>query len=204
MSITIAIPKGRLGDDLVARLQKSEIGKIIDLKSRKLIFIDEKNQMNFVLLKNSDVITYVENGIADMGIVGSDMLEEINPNVYCLQKLDAGKCKISVAGMKNKNRSSSDNILKVGTKFPQIAKRYFENKGQEIQIIKLNGSIEIAPLLGLSDVIVDIVETGNTLEANGLTVLEDICEVSGYVISNKVSYKFNKKLVDLAIEALLG
>jgi len=204
MSITIAIPKGRLGNDLVKQLQKSKIGEAIDLKSRKLIFHDLENQIYFVFLKNSDVITYVENGIADIGIVGSDVIAESDSQVYCLQKLEVGKCKMSVAGIKGKSRFSEDAVLKVATKFPKTAKKYFDSRGQEIKIIKLNGSIELAPILGLSDVIVDIVETGNTLVANGLSVLEDICEISGYVISNKVSYKFNKELVDKAIKALIN
>ena len=193
MSITIAVPKGRLGNDLIRQLQKSGIGSSIDLKSRKLIFRDEENDMEFVFLKNSDVITYVENGIADM-----------DSQIYCLQKLDIGKCKMSVAGITGREKFSEDAVLKVATKFPRTAKSFFEGRGQEIKIIKLNGSIELAPILGLSDVIVDIVETGNTLKANGLSVLEDICEISGYIISNRVSYKFNKKQMDMAIKAMIA
>lgn len=204
MSITVAIPKGRLGNDLVRQLQKSNIGAAIDLKSRKLIFHDNENQIDFVFLKNSDVITYVENGIADIGIVGSDVIAESDSQVYCLQKLEVGKCKMSVAGINGKSSFSKDAVLKVATKFPKTAKIYFDAKGQQIKIIKLNGSIELAPILGLSDVIVDIVETGNTLVANGLSVLEDICDISGYVISNRVSYKFNKELVDRTIKALIA
>lgn len=204
MSITIAVPKGRLGNDLIRQLQKSGIGSSIDLKSRKLIFRDEENDMEFVFLKNSDVITYVENGIADMGIVGSDVIAESDSQIYCLQKLDIGKCKMSVAGITGREKFSEDAVLKVATKFPRTAKSFFESRGQEIKIIKLNGSIELAPILGLSDVIVDIVETGNTLRANGLSVLEDICEISGYIISNRVSYKFNKKQMDMAIKAMIA
>lgn len=203
MSITIAIPKGRLGNDLVKKLQESKIGEGIDLKSRKLIFHDAKNQIDFVFLKNSDVITYVENGIADIGIAGSDVIAESDSQVYCLQKLEVGKCKMSVAGISGKADFGKEAVLKVATKFPKIAKNYFESKGQEIKIIKLNGSIELSPILGLSDVIVDIVETGNTLAANGLIVLEDICEISGYIIANQVSYKFNKVQVDRAISAIV-
>lgn len=186
MSITIAVPKGRLGNDLIRQLQKSGIGSSIDLKSRKLIFRDE------------------ENGIADMGIVGSDVIAESDSQIYCLQKLDIGKCKMSVAGITGREKFSEDAVLKVATKFPRTAKSFFEGRGQEIKIIKLNGSIELAPILGLSDVIVDIVETGNTLRANGLSVLEDICEISGYIISNRVSYKFNKKQMDMAIKAMIA
>lgn len=202
MSITIAIPKGRLGDKVIEKFQDSHIGAEIDLKSRKLIFEDFENEIRFVFLKNSDVITYVENGIADMGIVGSDMIQENQSQVYCLKKLDIGKCKIAVAGRRDSMLFNEDTTLKVATKFPNIAQKYFKNKGQNIKIIKLNGSIELAPLMGLSDVIVDIVETGSTLKANELCILEEICEVSGYIISNQVSYRFKKEKIDKAISAV--
>lgn len=202
MSITIAIPKGRLGDQVIEQFQNSQIGNDIDLQSRKLIFEDTQNGMKFVLLKNSDVITYVENGIADIGIVGSDMIEENKSQVYCLKKLDIGKCKIAVAGRENSILYSEGSSLKVATKFPNIAQKYFKSRGQNIKIIKLNGSIELAPLMGLSDVIVDIVETGSTLKANELCILEEICEVSGYIISNQVSYKFKKEKIDRALSAI--
>lgn len=202
MCITIAIPKGRLGNDLVKLLQSKGLGEEIDLKSRKLIFEDKKNHMNFVFLKNADVITYIENGIADIGVAGSDMIVERNTNVYVLEKLDIGNCKMSVARLKGKDLLGENTMLKVATKFPRIAKNFFNSKGQDIQLIKLNGSIELAPVLGLSDVIVDIVETGNTLLANGLEVVEDICEISGHVIANKVSYKFNRDKIN-AITAIL-
>ena len=202
MSITIAIPKGRLGDKVIEKFQNSKIGTDIDLKSRKLIFHDKENEMKFVFLKNSDVITYVENGIADIGIVGSDMIQENQSKIYCLKKLDIGSCKIAVAGKKDSVIFNEDTTLKVATKFPNIAQKYFNQKGQNIKIIKLNGSIELAPLMGLSDVIVDIVETGDTLKANGLQVLEEICEVSSYIISNEVSYRFKKENIEKAVSAI--
>lgn len=193
MSITIAIPKGRLGDQSISILKSAGIGESIDVKSRKLIFEDKKRDIKFMLLKNSDIITYVENGVADIGISGKDMIMENEGDIYELYKMNIGKCKISIAGKKDNKIFKDDTILNVATKFPQIAKRYFESKGQKIKIIKLNGSIELAPILELSDVIVDIVETGNTLKANGLEVFDDMHDINAVIISNKISYKFKRK-----------
>lgn len=202
MSLTIAIPKGRLGEQAISMFKAAGIGESIDEKSRKLIFEDKNKNMKFMLLKNSDVITYVENGVADIGISGKDMIMENNSDIYELYKMNIGKCKLSVAGIKGKKIFMDDTILKVATKFPEISKKYFDSKGQKIRIIKLNGSIELAPILGLSDVIVDIVETGNTLKANGLEVLEDMYDVSAIVISNRISYKFKRKEIKEIIELL--
>ena len=202
MSLTIAIPKGRLGEQAIAMFKNAGIGESIDEKSRKLIFEDKKGNIKFMLLKNSDVITYVENGVADIGISGKDMIMENNSDIYELYKMNIGKCKLSVAGIKGRKIFMDDTILKVATKFPEIAKKYFDSKGQKIRIIKLNGSIELAPILGLSDVIVDIVETGNTLKANGLEVLEDMYDVSAMVISNRISYKFKRKEIKEIIELI--
>jgi len=202
MSLTIAIPKGRLGEQAISMFKAAGIGESINEKSRKLIFEDENRNIKFMLLKNSDVITYVENGVADIGISGKDMIMENNSDIYELYKMNIGKCKLSVAGIKGKKIFMDDTILKVATKFPEISKKYFDSKGQKIRIIKLNGSIELAPILGLSDVIVDIVETGNTLIANGLEVLEDMYDVSAIVISNRISYKFKRKEIKEIIELL--
>lgn len=193
MSLTVAIPKGRLGEQTISMLKLSGIGKIIDEQSRKLVFEDNCRNIKFILLKNSDVITYVENGIADIGISGKDMIMERNADVFELYKMNIGRCKMSVAGIKGRKILKDDTMLKVATKFPETAKKYFSLRGQKIRIIKLNGSIELAPILGLSDVIVDIVETGNTLKANGLEVLEDMYFINAMVISNKISYKFKRK-----------
>lgn len=202
MSLTVAIPKGRLGTQTIKMLKSTGIGNTIDEKSRKLIFKDNERNIKFMLLKNSDVITYVENGIADLGIAGKDMVMEKESDIYELYKMNIGKCKLSVAGIKGKKILTDDTILKVATKFPETAKRYFKGKGQKIKIIKLNGSIELAPILGLSDVIVDIVETGNTLKANGLEVFEDMYEISGMMISNKISYKFKRNEIKEVIELI--
>lgn len=202
MSLTIAIPKGRLGTQAIEMLKAAGIGKSIDEKSRKLVFNDEKGNINFLLLKNSDVITYVENGIADMGISGKDMIMEKKADIYELYEMNIGKCKMSVSGIKGRKVFKDDTIIKVATKFPEIAKKYFDSRGQKIKIIKLNGSIELAPILGLSDVIVDIVETGNTLRANGLEVFEDMYSINAMIISNKISYKFKRKEIKEIIELI--
>lgn len=202
MSLTIAIPKGRLGSQAIDMLKAAGIGESIDEKSRKLVFDDEQRNLRFLLLKNSDIITYVENGVADIGISGKDMIMENSADIYELYKMNIGKCKISVAGIKGKKIFKDDTIIKVATKFPETAKKYFNSKGQKIKIIKLNGSIELAPILGLSDVIVDIVETGNTLKANGLEVFEDMYPITAMVISNKISYKFKRKEIKEIIELI--
>lgn len=202
MSLTVAIPKGRLGSQTIDMFKSAGIGETIDEDSRKLIFEDKKNDIVFMLLKNSDVITYVENGVADIGISGKDMIMEKNADIYELYKMNIGRCKMSVAGIKGKKILKDDTILKVATKFPEIAKKYFESKGQKIKIIKLNGSIELAPILGLSDVIVDLVETGNTLKANGLEIFDDMCNINAMIISNKISYKFKRKEIKETIEII--
>lgn len=202
MSLTIAIPKGRLGSQAIEMLKAAGIGESIDEKSRKLVFDDEQKNLRFLLLKNSDIITYVENGVADIGISGKDMIMENGADIYELYKMNIGKCKISVAGIKGKKIFKDDTIIKVATKFPETAKKYFNSKGQKIKIIKLNGSIELAPILGLSDVIVDIVETGNTLKANGLEVFEDMYPITAMVISNKISYKFKRKEIKEIIDLI--
>lgn len=202
MSLAVAIPKGRLGNQTIAMFKSLGIGESIDEKSRKLIFEDEKLDIKFMLLKNSDVITYVENGIADIGISGKDMIMENNRDIYELYKMNIGRCKMSVAGIKGRKIFTEDTILKVATKFPEITKKYFGIKGQKINIIKLNGSIELAPILGLSDVIVDLVETGSTLKANGLEIFDDMYDINAMIISNKISYKFKKKEIKKIIELI--
>ena len=200
MGLTVAIPKGRLGSQTIEILKAAGLGDAIDESSRKLVFRNENKDIDFILLKNSDVITYVENGIADIGISGKDMIMESSGDFYELYKMNIGKCKIAVAGIKGRKIFRDDTILKVATKFPETAKRFFSSRGQKIKIIKLNGSIELAPILGLSDVIVDIVETGHTLKANGLEVIEDMYDISAMVIANKISYKFKRKEIKEIIE----
>ena len=201
-NIVIAIAKGRIEKDVYRRLKILKMEDCIETDSRKLIFTDEYNKITYIHVKPSDVVTYVEKGVADLGIVGKDTIleNESDNEVYELLDLGFGKCKFSVAGVKGKNNYSREEILKVATKYPHIAKNYFKSRGQKIEIIKLNGSVELAPIVGLSDVIVDLVETGNTLRANGLEIIEDMCNISSRIIVNRVSYKFNKNKIDNIIE----
>ncbi len=201
-NIVIAIAKGRIEKDVYRRLKILNMEDCIETDSRKLIFTDEENNITYIHVKPSDVVTYVEKGVADIGIVGKDtILENENDNeVYELLDLGFGKCKFSVAGVKGKNNYSKEEILKVATKYPTIAKNYFKSRGQKIEIIKLNGSVELAPIVGLSDVIVDLVETGNTLKANGLEIVEDMCNISSRIIVNRVSYKFKKSKIENIVE----
>ena len=196
--LTVALAKGRL-DELAMELFIS-IGidcSEIKEKTRKLIYTDEKNKMKFILVKASDVPTYVEYGAADIGIVGKDTLLEESRNLYEMVDLGFGKCKMAVCGPKElKGMPGTMTYLRVSSKYPHIAMKYFQDdKGQTIEIIKLNGSVELAPLVGLSDVIVDIVETGKTLYENGLDVLEDVCPLSARFVVNKVSMKMETELI---------
>lgn len=188
--INVALPKGRLGKKVYEILEKNGYGcpEILE-DNRKLIFENEANGVRYFWVKPSDVAIYVERGAADVGIVGKDILLEYEPDVYELLDLNIGKCRVAVAGKKD-FRDSFERPLKVATKFENIAKKYYDSQSREIDIIKLNGSIEIAPILELSDVIVDIVETGTTLKENDLDVLCDIVNISARFIANKSSYKF--------------
>ena len=201
-NIVIAIAKGRIEKDVYRRLKILNMEDCIETDSRKLIFTDEENKITYIHVKPSDVVTYVEKGVADLGIVGKDTIleNENDDEVYELLDLGFGKCKFSVAGIKGKNNYSKEEILKVATKYPHIAKKYFKSRGQNIEIIKLNGSVELAPIVGLSDVIVDLVETGNTLKVNGLEIVEDMCNISSRIIANRVSYKFNKEKIENIVE----
>lgn len=199
--ITIALSKGRLGDEAYSVLKKIGLGDSIDLDSRKLIFKDKQNKISYIYVKPSDVITYVEKGVVDLGIVGKDVILENDTDVYEIFDLGFGKCKFSIAGIEGEQIYKRDNILKVATKYPEIAKKYFKERNQKIEIIKLNGSVELAPLVGLSDVIVDLVETGNTLKANGLEIIEDMFNISARLISNRISYRFKFERVQNIIKS---
>lgn len=200
--INIALPKGRLGEKVYDMLERAGYGcPSIKENNRKLIFEDEKNGVRYFWVKPSDVTIYVEHGAADVGVVGKDILLEYSPDVYELLDLKLGKCRMAVAGYKGANKNS-DRTLRVATKFPNIAGRYFDSLSREINIIKLNGSIELAPILGMSDVIVDIVETGTTLRENNLSVLEEIVDISARFISNKASYRFKNAAIEKMCERL--
>lgn len=188
--ISVALPKGRLGNKVFDIFAK--VGYDCDemhSDSRQLVFTSEENGISYFLVKPSDVSIYVEHGAADIGIVGKDILLEYEPDVYELLDLNIGKCRMCVAG-KNDFKDNPDVALRVATKFVNIAKTYYKSINRDIEIIKLNGSIELAPLLDLSDVIVDIVETGTTLKENNLGVLTEILPISARLIANKASYKF--------------
>lgn len=195
--INIALPKGRLGEKVYNLLENIGYGCPAVLEnSRKLVFEDEKNGVRYFWVKPSDVAIYVETGVADVGVVGKDILLEQNPDVYELLDLGFGKCRMAVAGKKGEILPL-DKTIKVATKFPTIAKKYFASKSREIDIIKLNGSIELAPILGMSDVIVDIVETGGTLRENDLEVFEEIVNISARFIANKTSFRFKTEEIEL-------
>lgn len=193
--LNIALPKGRLGESVYQLF--AQVGfpcpSLLE-KSRKLTFENPDAGVRYFWVKPSDVAVYVERGAADIGVAGKDILLEYRPDVYELADLNVGKCRMAVAGFPNNPRNRAQ-LLRVATKFPNIAKGYYHSKGRDIDIIHLNGSIEIAPILGLSDVIVDIVETGKTLQENGLEVLEDIVPISARLIANKASYKFKMESI---------
>ena len=188
--INIALPKGRLGEKVYNKLKAIGYGcPSIEENSRKLIFENEENGVRYFWAKPSDVAIYVERGAADIGVAGKDILLEYQPDVYELSDLDIGKCRMCVAAKKG-FEDNTERALRVATKFPNIARNYYSKLSREIDIIKLNGSIEIAPILNLSDVIVDIVETGTTLLENNLEPIETIVPISARLIANKTGYKF--------------
>ena len=188
--LNVALPKGRLGEKVYAMFEKAGFEcPSIKENNRKLIFENEEVGVRYFWVKPSDVAIYVERGAADIGVAGKDILLEYEPDIYELLDLDIGKCRMAVAA-KDDFRDDPQNTLRVATKFSNIAKNYYASLGREIDIIHLNGSIEIAPILGLSDVIVDIVETGKTLYENDLEPRETIVDISARLVANKVSYKF--------------
>lgn len=190
--ITVALAKGRMADLAVSLFEKIGVKRdLLRNNGRKLIFVDEENKLKFILVKAADVPVYVEHGVADCGVVGKDVLLEEGRELYELFDLGYGKCKICVASVKNCDRDAVFNkpLLKVASKYTNISKQFFSERGQNIEIIKLNGSIELAPIVGLSDVIVDIVESGRTLQENGLSVIHEICDSSGRFVVNRVSMK---------------
>lgn len=194
--LNVALPKGRLGDKVYELF--ASIGydcSEIYADNRKLVFESEENNVRYLLVKPSDVAIYIARGAADIGVVGKDILDEGSFDVYELLDLRLGKCNMCVAAQ-NGYVEDIDRPIRVATKFPNIAKRYYSSLNREIDIIKLNGSIEIAPILGLSDVIVDIVETGTTLKENNLSVFEKIMPISARLIANKSAYRFNSAFID--------
>ncbi len=202
--LNIALPKGRLGEKVYAMFEAAGFDcPSIKEDNRKLTFENEEKGIRFFWVKPSDVAIYVERGAADIGVAGKDILLEYSPDVYELLDLDIGKCNVAVAAP-NGFKDSNKRALKVATKFANIAKAHYSAKGREIDIIHLNGSIELAPILQLSDVIVDIVETGRTLKENGLEVVEYIVPISARLIANKASSKFKGDMIDRIKEELFA
>ena len=200
--LNIALPKGRLGEKTYDMFEKAGFScPAIRESSRKLIFENEELGLRYFWVKPSDVAIYVERGAADIGIAGKDILLEYGPEVYELLDLKMGKCRMAVAA-KNSFRDDPRKQLRVATKFSNIAANYYLSKGRDIDIIHLNGSIELAPILDLSDVIVDIVETGTTLKENDLSVIETIVPISARLIANKASFKFKRHLIQPLVENL--
>lgn len=193
MSLSIALTKGRLEKAVVGMLEESGYGteKLKD-KGRALVFEDTKKDVRYFLAKPNDVITYVEHGVADIGIVGKDTLMEGGKDYYELLDLNTGVCKFILAGLPGNNPLTKPGHITIGTKYPKVTSDYFHSKGLDPQIIKIDGSVELSPLLGLCDGIVDIMETGTTLKENGLVVFDDVCRISARAIVNKVSFKMKR------------
>lgn len=200
--INIALPKGRLGEKVYGMFEKAgfECDSIKE-NNRKLIFENKEKGVRYFWVKPSDVAIYVERGAADIGVAGKDILLEYEPDVYELLDLKTGICRMAVAG-KRDFLDNTEKTLRVATKFVNITRNFYGKKSRDIDIIKLNGSIELAPILGLSDVIVDIVETGTTLKENGLMPFETVAPVSARLIANKASFKFKTQMTEKITEAL--
>lgn len=200
--INVALPKGRLGERAYEAFASAgyDCPAILE-KNRRLTFENREKGVRYFWVKPSDVSIYVERGAADVGVAGRDILLEYEPDVYELLDLGIGKCRLAVAG-KNGYVEDRDRVLRVATKFAGVTKDYYASLNREIEIIKLNGSIELAPILGLSDVIVDIVESGKTLKENDLHVLTTITDISARLIANRASYLFKGELIGQLVEKL--
>ena len=202
--LNIALPKGRLGEKVYALFASAGLGcPDAGEHGRRLFFENEEAGLRFFWVKPSDVSIYVERGAADLGVAGKDILLEYEPEVYELLDTGLGKCRMAVAACRGFH-DDGQRTLKVATKFSSIAARHYSETGREIDIIKLNGSIELAPILGLSDVIVDIVETGTTLRENDLEIVETILPISARLIANKASYQFKTEQIDHVVEQMKG
>ena len=200
--LNVALPKGRLGEKVYAMFEKAGFPcPAIHEDNRKLIFENEELGLRFFWAKPSDVPIYVERGVADIGVAGKDILLEYQPDVYELLDLKLGKCRMAVAAPKDFH-DDPRRTLRVATKFSRIAKNYYDGLGRDIDIIHLNGSIEIAPIIGLSDVIVDIVETGTTLRENDLEVFSTVVPISARLIANKAGFKFKNATIEQIVRGI--
>lgn len=194
MSIQIALTKGRLEKESIKIFEEAGFDCTeLKNKGRKLIFNDNKNNIKYFLVKAQDSITYVEHGVSDIAIVGKDTLMESDENFYEILDLGIGKCKFIVAAMPNLQLFNKIGHIKIGSKYPNVAKNYFRKREMDVEVIKIEGSVELAPILGLCDGIVDIMETGTTLKENGLVVLDEVCDISARVIVNKASFKMKQE-----------
>ncbi len=204
MMLNIALSKGRLAKKALGLFEKCGVDiSFVDMDSRKLIFEDAKQQLRIILVKPSDVPTYVERGVSDIGVVGKDTLMEQNKRLYEMLDLGFGACRLCIAGPVNKPQSAITNAnLRVATKYPNVARSFYSSRNQAIDIIKMNGSVELGPLVGLSDVILDIVESGATLKENGLAVQEEICDSSARLVVNKVSLKTKAERITPLLEMI--
>lgn len=201
--ITFALAKGRLAEQAFELLE--QLG--IDCSEprnpgRQLVLWDKKENVRFILVKPSDVPTYVDHGMADIGVVGKDTLLESGRPLYEVLDLTFGKCRLCIAGYAEQHQSATRATFRVATKYPNVARSYYDAKGQTIEIIELHGSVELGPVIGLSDVILDIVESGSTLKANGLTVLETVCECSARLVVNRVSMKTKRERIREIIDGM--
>ena len=198
--ISVALPKGRIAKEILKFFEKAGFDlNQIDLNSRKLIFKLPKQNLTIVLLRNTDVGTFVEHGICDIGFLGYDLIQDLKPNVYELLDLDIAKCKMVLAGLPN-TQINSLKPVKVASKFENIAKNYLIQNGFSFEVIKLYGNIELGPILGISDFVVDLVSSGQTLKENGLVVYKEIMDISTYLIANKSKYKTKNKEIQSLVE----
>ncbi|MDO5516435.1 MAG: ATP phosphoribosyltransferase [Clostridium sp.] len=193
MSISIALTKGRLEEETVKILEKANYDPSeLKNKGRKLVFKDKSDDIRYFLVKAADSITYVEHGVADIGVVGKDTIMESEHKCYEVLDLEIGKCGFIVASLPKNDIFKKVGHIKIGSKYPKVAKEYFKKKNMDVEVIKIEGSVELAPILGLCDGIVDIMETGTTLKENGLVVLDRICDISARLIVNKASFKMKQ------------
>lgn len=201
--LRIALTKGRLEEKTVEMLEKIGLDcSAVHNKGRRLILPIGNGKIEVVLAKANDVITYVEHGVCDLGVVGKDTILEKGGSYYELLNLGFGKCRFALAGPKGTDFFSGYRVKTVASKYPNVARSYFENKAMDVRIIKIEGSVELAPLLGLSDAIVDIVETGSTLKENGLEVIDTVCTISARLIANTASLKLRKSEIEALVEKM--
>lgn len=203
--LRIALTKGRLENTAVEIFDKIGLDtEELKNKGRKLVLSDKKNNIEFVLVKAVDVLTYVEHGAADIGIVGKDTLIEAGKEFYEVLDLKVGKCKFALASLPEFKLHEGYNRKKIASKYPNVTRQYFRKLGMDVEIIKIEGSVELAPILGLSDAIVDIVETGTTLKENGLIIFDEICDISARMIVNRASMKMRKDEIKALINKVQG